>query len=272
MRTRLGIFVLFVTLLYSTAVSNCFAQETEEVLQPSLLVDINGDQVVTIVAFGDSLTRGTGDFIPAGEDIEILSTSSEEAGYPLRIEQRLGLSVLNRGDPGERLTENGLYRFAQIIPALRPDIVVISEGANDSFAGVDASRYFTYMQTAINIARALNITVVAGTIPTPCCNHSGISVFVSAYNQELRLASAVNNLRLADIQHAFQNTCRVGRCELLNLPEGLHPNIEGYDVMGETVIAALYGINLFAPDGPALLEQALALPPGSVRTRPDPVT
>ena len=41
--------------------------------------------------------------------------------------------------------------------------------------------------------------------------------------------------------------------------------------MGEVVTATLLGINIFAPDGPQLLELALNLPPGSIKTVPDPI-
>jgi hypothetical protein len=55
----------------------------------------------------------------------------------------------------------------------------------------------------------------------------------------------------------------------MNLPEGLHPNSSGYDVVGEAVVASLLNIDLFAPEGPATLETALSLVPGTIITVPD---
>jgi hypothetical protein len=39
--------------------------------------------------------------------------------------------------------------------------------------------------------------------------------------------------------------------------------------MGDVVIAALFGIDIFSSDGASELEQALGLVPGSVKTKPD---
>ena len=41
--------------------------------------------------------------------------------------------------------------------------------------------------------------------------------------------------------------------------------------MAEVVAAALLGIDIFAPEGPTFLDQALGRAPGTAKTKPDPV-
>ena len=164
----------------------------------------------------------------------------------------------------------GIYRFAANVPRVRPDIIFIAGGSNDAFSRVDPDELSRTYQAMINISVASGITPVLVNIPPSCCERSGLELSTQQYNQRLAELARINNLALADVRHAFNNTCQGDDCDLLNLPEGLHPNTAGYDIMGEAVLAAALRINLFAPEGPATLETALNLPPGSVETVPDP--
>ena len=241
------------------------------VLANSFLQDRNGNEVLDVVAFGDSLTRGVGDFISSDSVVTELQRDVEgEAGYPLRLELTLNVPVSNSGNPGEELVQRGVKRFAQTIPSLNPDVVIVSEGANDAIFLESSTAIFRAMQTIVNISYAVGAQPVLATITPSCCDRAGRNQFVDAYNQELRSLAAANDLPIADVNKAFKNVCGSTNCFLLNRPEGLHPNSEGYDIFGETVLAALLKIDLFAPDGPQMLEQALNLPEGSVRTVPDP--
>lgn len=244
---------------------------TPELLAASLLQDQNGSGFIEIAAFGDSIARGVGDFEASGQDVFEVSTPNREAGYPLRVEGYLDLPVSNFGDPGERISTDGLERFARFIPQGQFDIVVITGGADDAIDNVNPSTIFRTFQTLINIARASNTEPVITTIPPTCCDHAGIGPRVNAFNDQIRRAAAMNSVALADILRGFDNTC-VSRnnCYLLNLPEGLHPNIEGYDVFGEIVTATLLSLNIFDPEQARLLENALLLPTGSLKTAPDP--
>ncbi|MCB0322277.1 MAG: SGNH/GDSL hydrolase family protein [Bdellovibrionales bacterium] len=245
----------------------------ETVLPTPLLRDVNGDGTVNIDAFGDSITRGVGDFIPSGAEVEGVETPRGEAGYPLRVELLLGVSVANLGLPGERLTNNGLRRFASNHSVRNPDFVVISGGTNDAIDQTLSSDYFRSVQTMLNIAHASGSVPILATVPRTCCSSSGLNTFIDQYNEALHTLAVVNDVALADISKAYDNTCNgSNRCFLLNRPEGVHPNESGYDVSGEVVIATLLGIDIFAPEGPTLVEQALGLEPGAVKTIPDPVS
>ncbi len=245
---------------------------TPELIGASYLKDNNGDGVVTIAAFGDSITKGEGDFQAASSFIEDAQLPNRpEAGYPLRIESYLNVPVFNWGDPGESLLVTGEDRFIRSILRQPHDVVIIAEGSNDARAAVSSGPIYRSLQKLINVAHVLGITPVLSTIIPACCGHSFLQGPIDTYNPQIRLLAAVNEVPLADPDHAFRNTCAVRNCRLLSRPEGLHPNIEGYDVMGEAMISALLNINIFAPDGPALYAQALGIPVTSVRTVPDPL-
>ena len=263
--------LFFRSLVSVVALLSCFFCPLSAYAQ-DLLSDVNGDGVVKIAAFGDSVTRGTGDYNSVGAYILNALNPSGEAGYPLRVERLLGVPVANLGQVGESCSDTGIYRFASVVPGLDADVVVISEGINDADSQTNPQWVYLALQAMINITRASGKTPVLATITPACCVSSTIGYWVTLYNPGIRELAVVNDIALADINHAYTNTCNAGNCYLLNLPEGLHPNSSGYDVSAEAVLAAMLGIPLFSPDGAAQLETALNLAPGSVITKPDPVT
>jgi len=263
------------SLLLLTALTFSFAQTThaddEETVPQSILFDHNGDGLVTIAAFGDSITRGEGDFqsSPTATE-EAIDPGGREASYPLRIESFLGIPVSNWGFSGEALTQGGEARFLSLIHN-RPDIVIIAEGSNDGRIPASPSQMYRALQKMINASRALDVEPVLTTLVPACCGHQFLQRFLDSYNPDIRTLATVNDVRLSDADHAFRNSCDLNSCYLLTRPEGLHPDIQGYDVMGEAAISALLGINIFAPDGPTLYAQALGIDPTQVRTVPDPL-
>lgn len=235
------------------------------------LSDKNGDGQIGIIAFGDSLTRGVGDFIAAGGSVFETSTPSGQAGYPLRIESLLGIPVKNQGAPGEKFASEGVSRLAATVPGSSADFVIVSGGANDSIIRRTTGTMFRSMQIAVNIIRASGKTPVIATINPICCDRSSRGPIVRDYNASYRYLASVNNIKLADIERAFDNTCggAISSCPLLNRPEGEHPNIEGYDVAGEAVIATLLEIDLFSGGGASDLAGALNVEESSIKTLPD---
>lgn len=270
----IGALALGVELTYGA--KNAAAQQnpslTADLVNSSLLQDFNGDGVISIVAFGDSITYGEGDFNSPDSTVSEANHPSRPSGYPLRVEGYLGVPVSNAGVSGEQLINVGLNRLIRILARNKPDIVLIMEGSNDARVPQGASAYHRAIQTAINVASALGIKVVIGTVPFTCCGHGFLEGPIDTYNPVLRALAPVNDLQLADVHHAFSNYCGGDRnCRVLNRPEGLHPNSLGYDIIGEAFTAALLKIDLFAPDGPTLLSQALGVPVTAINTPPDPV-
>jgi len=251
----------FIANLISILSSQALAQTGAIPLQ-----DINGDGVVQFLAFGDSITRGVGDGLEPGiEAPEKLDPPTGEAGYPLRLENWLGISVTNKGIPGEKLAEAGVFRFTQTISASSADYVLISEGANDSVSLTSEAVVKSNLQALINIAKVLKREVVLVGIPPTSGMHSGVRPFIDSYNRAYGDLADLNEVTYANIDATFRNSCDAKEgCYLLNQPEGLHPNIKGYDGMAEVIVASLYSIDLLAPRGGALLAQALGRPESSL--------
>ena len=80
-----------------------FLESTASAESETLLVDRNGDESVSILAFGDSLTYGVGDGSAPGKVVEEPSRANSPAGYPKRIQNLSGVRVSNSGVPGEQL-------------------------------------------------------------------------------------------------------------------------------------------------------------------------
>nr|WP_305909554.1 GDSL-type esterase/lipase family protein [Methylomarinum sp. Ch1-1]MDP4522473.1 GDSL-type esterase/lipase family protein [Methylomarinum sp. Ch1-1] len=69
-----------------------------------------------ILAFGDSLTYGTG--------------ASPQRNYPSVLSQLTGLQVINAGIPGE-ISRNGRKRLPDILDKQQPDLLILIHGGND---------------------------------------------------------------------------------------------------------------------------------------------
>lgn len=241
--------------------------------QNNNLQDINLDGKIEMLAFGDSITRGVGDFYSPGEEAPaILPSPPSEAGYPLRMESLLGISVQNKGIRGEFLSEAGVYRFSSTVSASNADYIILSEGANDVFVSASSQTLRRDMQAMINMAKVMGREPIIATIPTPCCGHAGSAPYIDSYNLAYKDLAALNEIKMADVSRAFSQTCTGEECYLFNLPEGLHPNSKGYDAMAQTIIAAIYGIDLLGPGGGTLLAQALGIPPTSIAVTSLPET
>ncbi len=237
--------------------------------QESLVNDVNGDGVVNVTSFGDSITYGVGDGLAPGTDVPAVEESGSPRGYPKRLRLSLNLSVRNSGVPGEELVAQGVWRIPEVVVGSQVDTVVLMEGSNDSVKQTSAGDYARAVQRAINVVRASGKQMVIATIPPPTANHSSLAPITESYSSVVRELAALNEVGLADVEALWHSTCpELEQCDLYNLPEGLHPNTKGYDALAQMMAAALLGVDLLSPAGPAELESALGLPDGGVIVRP----
>lgn len=107
------------------------------------LEPLDGDAVV--LAFGDSLTHGTG--------------APDGAGYPAALARVTGLKVVNAGVPGE-LSGEGRERLPSVLREHRPELVVLIHGGNDIMRGVPAERTRAHVAAMVKTCREAGAQVV----------------------------------------------------------------------------------------------------------------
>jgi len=240
--------------------------------QDTMLEDMNGDDIISYIGFGDSITFGVGDGTVPGDFVVVSPATDGSAGYVPRLAQLTGLMVENSGVPGEELTRGGISRLPGVMLSSSADIVGFFEGANDAVFRVSLTRFRQSLQRAINVITALNKKPLLMTIPPPCCDRASLAFFTSAYNAVIRDLAFINDLVIADLERAWFSTCDdINFCNLFNVPEGLHPNSKGYDVIAQTVAASLFNVDIFSLDGAAELETVLGLEEGTIIVLPDEV-
>lgn len=199
------------------------------------LQDVNQDGQILLMAFGDSITAGVGD--GASE-----TDWPRPGGYPLRLQNDLGLTVFNEGNPGER-TSDGVPRLREVLAEKNPDYVILLEGANDVEDG-HADRALTNIQTMLNDIFGAGAQPLLGTITPSCCNHQNMlpQSAIFSYNDQLRTIAGNDSVPLIDFYAALAGGPEVpypvdGSPGFIHVPEGLHPTPDGYDLMSNAAAA-----------------------------------
>jgi acyl-CoA thioesterase I len=105
-----------------------------------------------VLAFGDSLTFGTG----AGKD----------ESYPAALERSTGLKVVNAGVPGETSAE-GLARLAGVLEEVRPKLLILCHGGNDFLRKMDEAATARNIRGMIRLARDMGVPVLLLATPKP---------------------------------------------------------------------------------------------------------
>lgn len=206
------------------------------------LADRNGDGVVSILAFGDSITYGVGDDLAPGSYVEEVPELGLARGYPKRLSGLVSAAVSNAGEPGERLTQAGWARLPGLVVGSDVDTVILMEGTNDAIHRTEGSEYRRKVQRMINVVRAEGRSMVLATLPPPIASRQSLSLFTNLYSAIIRELSVVNSLPYADVEQRFISDCpELQSCSLYNIPEGLHPNTIGYDAIADVMRATLEG-------------------------------
>lgn len=105
-----------------------------------------------IVAFGDSLTSGTG--------------ANQEENYPSVLSAILGFKVVNAGVAGEDTTA-GRSRLPTVLKDERPDLVILCHGGNDMLRGQDASITIANLNAMIEMVKNAGADVILIGVPKP---------------------------------------------------------------------------------------------------------
>lgn len=163
-----------------------------------------------IVAFGDSLTFGTG--------------ASEAESYPVVLGQLIARNVVRAGVPGE-VTEGGLARVQEVIDEHKPKLMIVCLGGNDMLRKVDEAQTRANLRAIIKTIQSQGIAVVLMGVPKPALVTS-TAPFFEDIAKEFKIP--YEGKIITDVlYHADQKA------------DPIHPNAKGYRRVAEAMAALL---------------------------------
>lgn len=105
-----------------------------------------------ILAFGDSLTYGTG--------------AGRSEAYPAVLERLSGFEVVNAGIPGE-VTAKGLARLPQVLEDVQPELMILCHGGNDLIRKTGEQVAVDNLRAMIQLAKQQGVSVILVAVPKP---------------------------------------------------------------------------------------------------------
>lgn len=122
---------------------------------PTPIATVTGETARVIVAMGDSLTEGLG--------------VDMDQAYPAQLEHKLqvdgyNFSVVNAGFSGE--TSSGALQRVDFVLKLKPEIVILGTGGNDSLRGIDPALTQENITKLVRAFKAKHVVVVLAGMQT----------------------------------------------------------------------------------------------------------
>ncbi len=176
----------------------------------------------TIIFYGDSLTAGYG--------------LAPEHAFPALVDELisdkgLNYKVVNAGVSGET-SSGGVTRIDWVLNQ-QVDIFVLELGANDGLRGIPTEKTYDNLEKIIEKVHAkypaCKIVIVGMMVP-PNMGKEYADNFSGIYPKLVKnFGSAFMPFLLTDV---------AGDPEL-NLPDGIHPNVEGHKIVAKNVMKVL---------------------------------
>lgn len=157
-----------------------------------------------ILAFGDSLTHGTG--------------ASADTAYPAVLAALTGRSVVNAGVPGDTTT-SALQRLPAVLDAHQPRLVLLCLGGNDMLRKQPEAATENNLRLLVQTIRASGAEVVLIGVPEP-------KLFGGAPGFYTRIAK---DLRVPLEDAIFVEVLKDNRLKA----DPIHANAAGYRVVAE---------------------------------------
>jgi acyl-CoA thioesterase-1 len=163
-----------------------------------------------ILAFGDSLTFGTG------------ATLTES--YPAILERLVGRRVVNSGVPGE-VTGEGLSRLPEVLEREKPALLILCHGGNDLLRRLNQQQTASNLRAMIRLARERGIAVVVIAVPSP-----GIALSPPSFYREI-----TTEMNIPFEEEALTTVLSDGSLR----SDYIHPNAAGYRRLVESIVSLL---------------------------------
>lgn len=183
-----------------TLISAC---DTSEPLKPLSQNDV-------ILAFGDSLTYGTG-----APNIE---------SYPALLQNILGITVVNAGIPGE-ISSEGRARLPKLLDEIKPSLVILCHGGNDLLRKGNLQQLKRNLHNMIKQTHARGVPLILIAVPAP-----NMLLTPPALYQELAEEFRLNIDTEIMTQILSDRTLK---------SDAIHPNAVGYRILAEAIAEKL---------------------------------
>ena len=161
-----------------------------------------------ILAFGDSLTYGTG--------------AKAHESYPAVLEELIGRTVINAGNPGE-VSAHGLQRLPREVESEQPDLVILCHGGNDFLRKLDKKKTKKNLLSMIEYLREEEIPVVMLGVPDFGLFLNTADIYLEVAEE---MAVPIEADIISDLLQPTDNRFKSDR---------VHPNAAGYKLMAETI-------------------------------------
>ncbi len=164
-----------------------------------------------ILAFGDSLTYGTG--------------AGPEEAYPKILAGLINRQVIGAGVPGET-TEDGLERLPAVLDEIKPKLLLLCLGGNDMLRKVKYASIESNLRAMIEAARLRSVPVVLIGVPEPVL-FGGAAPFYAKLADELKVP--LEKKIMQDV--LFDKELK---------SDQIHPNARGYRRMAQAIAELLH--------------------------------
>ena len=188
----------------------------------SLSLPIISKETYNILFLGDSLTEGYG--VPA------------EKAYPELVKKRLftklgkKVEIYNLGVSGST-TSSGLTRLKWITGQKKVNLMILALGANDGLRGIPLEKSRQNLVEIIRFAKEKQIKVIlAGMKIPPNYGEDYRSGFEKIFKD------LAKTHKVAFLPFLLKDVAGI---KALNLPDGIHPNEKGHEIMAQTVFNVL---------------------------------
>ncbi len=163
-----------------------------------------------ILAFGDSLTAGTG--------------AGDTESYPAVLARLTGRRVVNAGIPGE-FSAAGAARLPALLERERPALLILCHGGNDLLARQEERLIADNLRLMVRAARERGISVVLLAVPAP-----GLTLKPPAFYEEVAREFGLPLERKALPRILGSSSLK---------SDHIHPNGAGYRQLAEALAALL---------------------------------
>jgi lysophospholipase L1-like esterase len=168
------------------------------------------DANATVLAFGDSITRGNG--------------AGVRESYPAVLGELIGRRVINAGKAGE-LSRDGLKRLPGLLASYSPRLVILTHGGNDLLRLMDKRETEENLRQMILLIQRQGVSVVLVGVPEP-------GIMLSPPDLYTNLAEQFNLPYEDDVLSYIYR-----RASLKSDP--IHPNARGYRKLAQSLAELL---------------------------------